>query len=124
MPAHTPPVRIAFAGLRHGHVHWWFRRPSRNDVAVVGVSEPDAAIADLFVAEKKLDPALIHRDLDTMLDTVQPEAVTAFGTTAEHLRVVRACAPRGMHVMVEKPLALDHAQGAEMARLGRSVALT
>jgi predicted dehydrogenase len=120
MPAHAPPVRIAFAGLSHGHVHWWFRRPSRDDVALVGISEPDASIADLFVSEKKLDPALIHRDLDAMLDAVKPEAVMAFGTTAEHLAVVRACAPRGIHVMVEKPLALDHAQGEEIARLARA----
>jgi predicted dehydrogenase len=54
-----------------------------------------------------------------MLDAASPEAVTAFGTIREHLAVVEACAPRGIHVMVEKPLAvsLDHA--LRMAALAR-----
>jgi len=50
-----------------------------------------------------------------MLDEVKPEAVAAFGTTFDHLAVVRVCAPRGIHVIVEKPLAvsLKHAQEIE-----------
>ncbi len=41
-----------------------------------------------------------------------PEAVAAFGSIYDHLSVVQACAPLGIHVMVEKPLAvsLDHAK--------------
>jgi predicted dehydrogenase len=111
------PVRIALAGLTHGHVHWWFRRESRNDVALVGISEADTHVVDLFVAEKNLDRAIVYTDLSTMLDTVKPEAVMAFGTTADHLAVARACAPRGIHVMVEKPLALTYAEAAEIAQL-------
>jgi predicted dehydrogenase len=47
-----------------------------------------------------------------MLDKTKPEAVTAFNSIYEHLAVVKACAPRKIHVMVEKPLAvsLDHAK--------------
>ena len=43
------------------------------------------------------------------------EAVTAFGTIYEHLEVVEEAAPRGIHVMVEKPLAvnLEHARRME-----------
>lgn len=46
-----------------------------------------------------------------MLEAVKPEAVVAFGSIYEHLAVVESCAPKGIHVMVEKPLAasLDHA---------------
>jgi predicted dehydrogenase len=38
--------------------------------------------------------------------------VAAFGTIYQHLEVVQTCAPLGIHVMVEKPLAvsLDHAK--------------
>jgi predicted dehydrogenase len=58
-----------------------------------------------------LPAKLFFSDLATMLDSVKPEAVAAFGPISEHVRVVEACAPRGIHVMVEKPLAfsLDHA---------------
>jgi predicted dehydrogenase len=46
-----------------------------------------------------------------MLEAVKPTAVLAFGSIYDHLAVVEACAPRGIHVMVEKPLAasLEHA---------------
>jgi predicted dehydrogenase len=50
-----------------------------------------------------------------MLDKTRPEAVTAFGSIYDHLEVVKQCAPRNIHVMVEKPLAvsLDHARQME-----------
>jgi predicted dehydrogenase len=42
-----------------------------------------------------------------MLDAVRPRAVAAFGSIAEHVAVVEAAACRGIHVMVEKPLAFS-----------------
>jgi len=50
--------------------------------------------------------------MEELFEHTQPEAVTAFGTIYEHLEVVREAAPRGIHVMVEKPLAvsLKHAE--------------
>jgi predicted dehydrogenase len=62
-----------------------------------------------------------------MLAEVKPEAVAAFGTSYDHLAVVQACAPRGIHVMVEKPLAanLQHAlQIEELAKKHRIHVLT
>jgi predicted dehydrogenase len=46
-----------------------------------------------------------------MIEKTKPEAVLAFNTIYDHLKVVEYCAPRGIHVMVEKPLAvnLEHA---------------
>ena len=46
-----------------------------------------------------------------MLDDVKPEGLAAFGSIYEHMAAVEAAAPRGIHVMVEKPLAtnLEHA---------------
>jgi len=46
---------------------------------------------------------LVYSSLDEMLDKKKPEAVTAFNSIYQHLDVVKACAPRGIHVMVEKP---------------------
>jgi predicted dehydrogenase len=47
-----------------------------------------------------------------MLDATKPEGVVTFTSIYEHLEVVEKCAPRGIHVMVEKPLAVsvDHAK--------------
>jgi predicted dehydrogenase len=54
-----------------------------------------------------------------MLDETKPEAVMAYGSIYDHLAVVEACAPRGIHVMVEKPLAVSPAHGERMAALAR-----
>jgi len=55
-----------------------------------------------------------------MLDSVRPEAVAAFGSTFDHLSVVEACAPRGMPVMVEKPLAVNLDQARQIRDLART----
>jgi predicted dehydrogenase len=119
MPDSSAPVRIAFAGLRHGHSTWWFRRPQRGDVALVGVWEPDRAVVQEFVERHGLDPAIVYDDLDAMLSAVNPAGVMAFGPIYDHLEVTRRCAPRGVHVMVEKPLAVSGEHAREMAALAR-----
>ena len=53
------------------------------------------------------------------LDAVNPQAVAAFGSIAEHLPVVEAAAPRGIHVMVEKPLAFSVEDADKMEALAK-----
>jgi predicted dehydrogenase len=113
------PVRVAVAGLSHGHVGWVFNRPGKTDIQVVGIYEQDQQLVDRFVQQYKLDRKLFFRDLNTMLDQVKPEAVTAFGPISAHVMVVRACAPRKVHVMVEKPLATTGADAREMQALAK-----
>jgi predicted dehydrogenase len=112
LAAHAPgplaaqqPVRIAVARLTHGHAGWILGRADRGDVQVVGIYEPDAEVVERYASRFNFDRRLVHTDLGSMLDAVKPEAVVAFGSIAEHLPVVEAAAPRGIHVMVEKPLA-------------------
>ena len=49
--------------------------------------------------------------------TARPEAVATFTSTYDHAMVVDACAPRHIHVMMEKPLAvsMDHARAIQKA---------
>lgn len=105
------PVKVVVAGLSHGHVHWVFGRDDKEAIEIAGVYEPDEELQQKFAKAYDLDQDLFYTDLDTALNVVDPEAVTAFGPVYDHLKVVEASAPRGMHVMVEKPLAvsLDHA---------------
>jgi predicted dehydrogenase len=115
----SKPLRLAVAGLSHGHVHWILGRPPKDDVQIVGIYEPSREIADRFAKQYGLRGGMIYSNLETMLDTVKPEAVTAFGPTSDHLKVVRACAPRGIHVMVEKPLALDAKEALAIEALAK-----
>lgn len=114
------PVRMAIAGMSHGHVHWILRTLQRENLQIVGFWEPNRALATRYAAEYGFGLDLVYADLAAMLDATKPEAVCAFGSIYEHLQVVEACAPRRIHVMVEKPLAvnLDHAE--QMATLARS----
>jgi predicted dehydrogenase len=52
-----------------------------------------------------------------MLDKTKPEGVLTFTSIFEHLKVVEACAPRGIHVMVEKPLAVSTKHAEAMQKL-------
>lgn len=111
------PVKIGVARLTHTHVHWLLGRPKRNDIEIVGIYEPNRDLALRYLKQHKLDESLLYDDFSTMLAESKPQAVTAFGSIREHLEVVERCAPLGIHVMVEKPLAvnLDHAE--QMAAL-------
>src|SRR5262245_23573345 len=100
-------LRLAIAGLTHDHVHGAFRRLDAGDISVVGIYEPNVALAERYAEQHQIDRALLFTDLAKMLDTVKPEAVAAFGSIYDHLAVVQAAAPRGVHVMVEKPLAVS-----------------
>ncbi|NIJ51378.1 Gfo/Idh/MocA family protein [Dyadobacter arcticus] len=111
------PVRIAVAGLTHGHVGWVFNRSDKKDTELVGIYETNPELVNRFVEKYKLDRKLFFTDLNKMLDEVKPEAVSAFGAINEHIKIVRACAPRKIHVMVEKPLATTYAEAKEINAL-------
>ena len=113
------PLKLAVAGVSHGHLHEVIIRMDRGDFQVVGVAEQNPELLKNTVLHQKLDESVFFSDLEQMLDVTKPEVVVAYGNIYDHLSVVEACAPRGIHVMVEKPLAVsvDHAE--KMARLAR-----
>jgi predicted dehydrogenase len=119
------PLRLAIAGLTHAHVHQVLNRAKDGDFEIVGIAEPNRDLAVRYLKQYNLPMALVYDDLETMLDKTKPEAVTAFNSIYEHLEVVQACAPRNIHVMVEKPLAvsLDHARQMEALALKHNIHL-
>ncbi|HEX5025832.1 MAG TPA: Gfo/Idh/MocA family oxidoreductase [Agriterribacter sp.] len=118
-PAQQQPVRLAVAGISHGHSAWVLRRELKNDIALVGIYEPNQALAKKSAQRYNLDEKIIFNNLEEMLDKVKPEAVVAFGSIYDHLAVVKACAPRGIHVMVEKPLAVSVEHALQMESLAK-----
>jgi predicted dehydrogenase len=110
------PLRLGIAGFSHSHVHGILGRGGK-DVRIVGVAEPNRELAERYAKRYGLDPALLFGTLEEMLAKANPEAVAAFDPTDEHRAVVEACAPRGIHVMVEKPLAFDTGEALAMQAL-------
>ncbi len=114
--ATNTPVRLAVAGISHDHVGWILKR-KKPDVILVGIYEPNTELAQRYAKQYGIDPSIIYNDLGKMLDAVKPEVTSAFGPVNEHLAVVEACAPRGINVMVEKPLAASLQQALKMDSL-------
>ncbi|MCC7373360.1 MAG: Gfo/Idh/MocA family oxidoreductase [Verrucomicrobiales bacterium] len=112
------PVRFAIVGLVHDHARGFIpNSATRKEAELVAIVEPNAALAQRCAKEYRLPEKLFHTDLERMLDEVKPQAVAAFTSTFDHRRVVESCAARGIHVMMEKPLAvsLEHARAMEDA---------
>jgi predicted dehydrogenase len=117
LSATQKPIRLAISGMTHGHIAFILGRKDKGDFQLVGVYEPNTVLAQRLAKKYGFDPKLIHHNLDNMLEKTKPEAVVAFGSIFEHLATVEACAPRGIHVMVEKPLAYTNEHAARMVEL-------
>jgi len=109
-------VKIGIAGLTHSHVLPLLRNLNSKDFKVVGIAESNSELALRYSRDYKIDTAIIFTSLEEMLDKTRPQGVLTFTSIYEHLEVVKACAPRGIHVMVEKPLAVSTRHAGEMAK--------
>ncbi len=112
------PLRVALAGLAHGHAFGFFDQFQRRaDLQVVGIAEADRQLAAQFAKSYSLEPGLFYSDLEEMLKATHPQAVLAYTNTYDHRRVVEICARYGIPVMMEKPLAVsvDDARAIEKA---------
>jgi predicted dehydrogenase len=118
-PVVHPPLKMGVVGLVHGHAGWILGREDVGDVEVVGIVETNDDLIDRLQEEFGFGRDLIYPSLEAMLEAETVEAVAAFNTIYDHLETVRVCAPRGVHVMVEKPLAINWEHAAEMIGLAR-----
>ena len=119
--ATAAPLRVAMAGLVHGHAGGFFRQfKNRGDIQIVGIAEPDRQLFARYAKDFSLDQNLWHADLDEMLQAVHPQAVLVYTNTYDHRSVVEICAKRGVHVMMEKPLAVSYEDALAIARAARA----
>ncbi len=106
--AAAQPVRVAIAGLAHGHVAGFLHNArGRSEIGLVALYDPDPALLAKYAKPAGLASDMLFTDLGKMLDTVKPEAVATFTSTYDHPMVVEACAQRHIPVMMEKPLAVS-----------------
>jgi predicted dehydrogenase len=113
-----PPLRIGIVGLVHGHVHGFFDQSRHSpQIEIVGIAEPDRQLLSQAASKYGFDQAQLFTDLDAMIAKTHPQAVLVYTNTYDHRSVVETCARRGVHVMMEKPLAvsLEDAMAIERA---------
>ena len=113
------PLKVAVIGLTHTHVHWILGREKLGDIEIVGIVEPNRELATQYSEQHGYSMELVYESMEALYASVKPEAVTAFNDIYGHLEVVEFFAPKGIDIMVEKPLAVnwDHAQ--KMAELAK-----
>ncbi len=122
-----PPLRVAIAGLVHGHVDGFFRGAlKRQDIQIVGIAEADRALFEMYAKKYGLDAKLYHADLEELVKATKPQAVLGYTSTHDHRKVVETCAKMGVPVMMEKPLAVSAEDAyaiAEAAKEGKITVL-
>src|SRR5471030_343442 len=89
-------------------------------IELVAVADPDRKQAD-FVARTLSCAALT--DVGELLD-LKLDAVTIAAPTHLHREIALACIARGVHVMVEKPIASSVEEGNEIINAARRAGLT
>jgi predicted dehydrogenase len=112
----SPPLRVAVVGLVHGHVGGFFQHNlHRPDIQIVGVADPDPQLFAGYAKQFSLDPKLYFANYDDLLEKTHPQALLVYTSTYDHRAVVEAAARRGVHVMMEKPLAVSYADALAIA---------
>ncbi|MCC8186249.1 MAG: Gfo/Idh/MocA family oxidoreductase [Bacteroides sp.] len=111
------PLRLGVAGVSHDHIYEVVQHIGRGDFILVGVAEKNDTLRTNNPLTGLVENSLFFADLTEMIDQTRPEAVIVYEPIYDHLSVVEICAPRGVHVMVEKPLAVTNEQARQMAQL-------
>ena len=117
----SEPLPVGIVGLVHGHVEGFFQQSLRNrNIEIVGIVEPDGQLVSKYAAQYGLDRRLFSSDLEEMLTRVHPQAVLVYTNTYDHRRVVEICARHGVHVMMEKPLAVSFEDALAIEKAART----
>ena len=115
---HSEPLRVGIIGVVHGHVHGFLGDAmERPDIDMVGLVEKDATLLQKYGTTYGVPEELRYADLEAFFEEQRPEAIAVFSNTFDHAEIVQKAARRGIHVMMEKPLAvnMEHASAIEKA---------
>ncbi len=112
------PIRVGIAGMTHNHINQVFNYIGKQDeVEIVGFAEPNRELAMRLLKKHNLPESLWFASLNDLIEKTKPAAICAFNSIYEHLEVVKICAPKGIHVIVEKPLAVNNSHLSQMRAL-------
>ncbi len=116
---HAQLLKVGVAGLNHDHAYGLMNQYKKGEVIILGIAEPDAQLVSRYKKRYQLTDSLFYPTVAAMLQHIKPDAVLAYNAIADHLSVVEACAPKGISVMVEKPLATTGQQARQMIALAQ-----
>jgi len=103
-----PALRVGIVGLVHGHVYGfldqWRHSP---EIEIVGIADPDRQLLSQVANRYGFEQSALFSRLEDMIAKAHPQAVLVYTNTYDHRRIVEVCARHGIHVMMEKPLAVS-----------------
>ena len=100
------PIRVAVVGLVHGHVAGFLPQlKSHPEIQLVGIEDPDTALAEKYKSQFHLDGKLFYTNIDAMIQQTHPQALLVYTAISDHRKVIDIAAAHSVSVMVEKPLA-------------------
>ena len=112
--------KIAFAGLRHGHINGLFERAKNSpelEITAICEEEPEARAA--FVSGHPGLSCPVYDSLDRMLAEAPCEIVATGDYYGKRGRVLTAALSAGKHVISDKPVCTSLAELDEIERLAR-----
>lgn len=114
-------LKVGIVGLVHGHVHGFLEQSRHSaEIEIVGLAEPDRQLLTQAGAKYGFAEPQLFPSLEEMLAKTHPQAVLVYTNTYDHRRVVEICARHGVHVMMEKPLAVSFEDAQAIAKAAQS----
>jgi predicted dehydrogenase len=107
------PYRIGIAGMTHGHVGAHLREWQRlENATLVGYAETDPELRAKYA--ERLSGAPAYDSVEQLFDGARPDVISICNETINHVGVVEAAAARGIHCIMEKPMAISLQQAQRM----------
>jgi predicted dehydrogenase len=111
-------LRVAVVGAGHMGRYHAEKFAARRDCKLVAVADLDRTRADALAAKLGCSAYLNYRNIFGLAD-----AAVISVPTEQHHEVAGACLEAGLHVLVEKPIAVDLPQSDALVSLARKKAL-
>jgi len=113
----TEGLRVGVLGLAHEHV--WANLESfasLRNARLVGVAEPNQT---LLARARETCPTAAYPDYEQLVERERPDVVCIFTDNARGAGLAAWAASRGLHVMIEKPMAANLAGAERMLAAAR-----
>ncbi len=104
-------IGVGSMGRNHARVYWEI-----PNVRLVGVADSDRVTAETIAGKYNTKA---YTDYRRMLDEQQPDAVTICVPTSKHVEIALEVIQRGIHLLVEKPIAFNVAEGEKIVDSAR-----
>jgi UDP-N-acetylglucosamine 3-dehydrogenase len=111
-PLRAAVIGVGAMGINHARLY-----AEMEDVTLVGVADPDP---EARARASRRHHTRGYADHRALLEAERPDLVSLAAPTGEHYHIASELIARGVHLLIEKPIALTVAQGQALIAQARS----